>query len=190
MPSPPKNGKTQNKKSQPKVVVKPIKFADLKAGYPSDYPCDQQEFPDQCAIKVSVALTKAGVKMSSYEKKERCWFHFDEVHALRAEKLAEWLIKQNVVGIPKSQDITGENWESTVKQKTGIIFFANYWLRKGERYPSGDHIDLWDKSTLVSGGVAAFLRSLGVDSLNLQSTLGYTLSDLRKAKKILFWEIK
>lgn len=189
MPSKPNKGKTQNKESQPKAVVNPIKFDDLKAGYPSDYPCNQQQFPDQCAIKVSVALVKAGVKMSSYEKKERCWFH-EEVHALRAEKLAEWLKKQNVAGIPKAQDITGENWKTTVEQRTGIIFFANYWLRKGERYPSGDHIDLWDKSTLVSGGVAAFLRFFGINSLNLQDELGYTLSDLGKATQILFWEIK
>jgi hypothetical protein len=70
--------------------------------------------------------------------------------------------------------------------RTGVVFFKDYWERKGEKSPTGDHIDLWDGESLTAaslrGRVNNFLRfTIGVGAL--------WYADLGEAKKIMFWEI-
>ncbi|MEG6503056.1 MULTISPECIES: hypothetical protein [unclassified Desulfovibrio] len=70
----------------------------------------------------------------------------------------------------------------------------DYWLRKGEKYPSGDHIDLWNGSRfpIISAASAAagmLWFGLGVGSIDLfDGFLQY--SDLAGSKKILIWELQ
>ena len=78
------------------------------------------------------------------------------------------------------------------KSKEGLVsyFFGEYWSREGESSDSasGGHIDLWNKDTLTPNWASTLRFTLGIDSFNFFGL--YTLSDLNKAKKILFFEVK
>jgi hypothetical protein len=115
-----------------------VSFTTLWAGYPSSNPYVDAKtgdppkgFENQCAIKVSVALHASGVKLQSFRGA-----HVTingKPAATRAEDLAAWLKAHHIAGISSPPiNITGENWREKIKNKTGIVFFANYWLRPGE----------------------------------------------------------
>lgn len=118
--------------------------------------------------------------------------------ATRADEMGQWLKAQPFAGLSKPQDITGSDWESKVKGRTGIIQFSRYWTRAGESAAnaSGGHIDLWNGSRLtISGGfdaLATIGRRLGVSSFRQGATVvsDASWSDLGGSKSILFWEIK
>jgi hypothetical protein len=84
--------------------------------------------------------------------------------------------------------VTGADWQTTLKIRSGIAYFANHWLRPGETaIPSGDHIDPWNGWRLTASGLEATLVTAlrfgpGVDS-------GPGFSDLDKATRILFQDI-
>ena len=95
----------------------------------------------------------------------------------------------DVLGIDISKDITGENWQDTIKDKKGIVFFHNYWLRPGQtKNPTGDHIDLWNGSRLTASGFEGAVVTILRFDLGINSGPGF--SDLRKATTILFWEVR
>ena len=103
----------------PKKVTPKIRFVDLWASYPSSHPV--KGIDNQCAIKMSVALNGAGVNMNSFKGafvREK-----GILLALRANELSSWLNRQHIAGIDISKDITGENWQDTIKDKKGIVFF-------------------------------------------------------------------
>lgn len=176
--------------SQVRDIKRIITFNELWNNFPSGYPCDKKVFSDQCAIRVAVALQNCGASLATY-KGACCWFHKEVKHALRAEELAHWLNKRYLAGWPVATDITGSDWTEKAAAKQGIIFFKDYWLRSGEKVPSGDHIDLWNGSRFPNtsaiswaGNVLRF--GLGVDSIDIPYI---QYSDLGGAKKILIWEI-
>jgi hypothetical protein len=113
--------------------------------------------------------------------------------AVVATQLASWLDMQPFCGLPKSSTrITGKDRQSKISGKTGIIYFENYWKRPGEtKAASGDHIDLWNGSSLPPNP-PHILRRLGLESIRwLPGPLSdYNFSDLANSTKILFWEIK
>jgi hypothetical protein len=118
-----------------------------------------------------------------------CGLHKDVKHALRAEELANWLNKRYLAGWPEPTDVTGEDWQEKAKGKKGVIFFKDYWLRSGERHPSGDHIDLWNgwrfpMPTVATGATDILRFGLGVDSLHI-GIIDY--SNLGGVRKILIW---
>ena len=112
--------------------------------------------------------------------------------ALRAAELAAWLNKMPFCGLPqRSESITGEKWQEKIKGRTGIIYFADYWTRDGEtQAATGDHIDLWNKSTLTPSLESTLRFRLGIGRMPNIFGPGNWYSDLGKAKSILFWEIK
>jgi hypothetical protein len=132
-----------------------------------------------------------GASLKTYQGRT-CWLHKDIKHALVAEELANWLNKRYLANWPEPINIAGANWATKASGKTGVIFFKDYWLRKGEKTPTGDHIDLWDKDSLVSGGLTGFARfTLGISSVNLSYLNDdWNYSDLDKSTQILLWEIK
>jgi hypothetical protein len=161
-------------------------FKVLWSNYPSDDPCDAKNdkgdllFRNQCAIRVSHALKKSGVSFASYPKNRKCWVHKEQDHILAAKELADWLDKGLAPRISKSKEVTGENWRDSVLGKTGIICFEDYYAASSGS--GGDHIDLWDGSSLT--GLGSWLRT----RFNLVVP-GYW-SDFRKSKKIRFFEVK
>lgn len=161
-------------------------FAILRSNYPKDDPCDARNekgellFQNQCAIRVSYAMKKSGINLAGFPSARKCWVHKGHDHILAAKELADWIDKGIVPQLKKSQDVTGEKWRDKVLDKKGIICFEDYYAASGGS--GGDHIDLWDGSSLT--GLGSWLRtrfSIAVP--------GYW-SDFRKSKKIRFFEVK
>lgn len=179
-------------KSNVQVQLKTVPFSVLWAAYPRTAPLckdpatGKAAFSDECAIRLGTCLAAVGITNNSF-KGARCWFKgHPRAHMLRAEEVANWLHRRPFAGCPNASDITGEDWRYQVKDKTGILFFKDYWQREGEKSRTGDHIDLWNGNSLTAssfqGRVNNFLRfSVGLREL--------WYSDLGNAKKILFWDI-
>lgn len=148
-------------------------------------------FDDHCAIHISEALYKCGVLMHSF-KGVRCWhcptpdIKGRGIHIIRAQELSDYLNTKPFSNCPKPLSFEGVNYEEGIKGKTGIVFFKDYWQRNGEKGRTGDHIDLWNKNELVSLGVIATLVRQQFPSI---SERFFSMSDLRQAKQVLFWEI-
>ncbi|MGX7005692.1 type VI secretion system amidase effector protein Tae4 [Caballeronia sp. KNU42] len=188
------------------VELKVLTFQELWDNYPSGDPYDDPTgaYKNQCAIRMSVTFHRVGSEMKSFSQKlvkpmpgkptlGRILLD-GKPTATRAYELAEWLRLQPLAGLPNAQDITGANWESKVKGRTGIVFFYGYWRQDGDSPDnlSGGHIDLWNGTRLTISGpidsIATISRRFGFNSFAADLPFGF--SDLRKSKEILFWEIK
>jgi hypothetical protein len=195
------------------MPAQPVTFKQLWEGYPWGDPSKNSADTDQCAIRLSVALHKAGIDMSSFSSdlvKPRYGQSSigrelldGKVIATRANELGEWLdIIQNsnrpIVGIGKTENITGSNWESKIKGRTGIVMFDAYWTqgKQTAANATGGHIDLWNISRLTMSSVpdafSTIGRELGVASFRQGTHIAPNLSysDLGGARTILFWEVK
>jgi len=137
-------------------------------------------FSDYCAINLSEALIESGLSPEG----THCWgtCSTKNNHVIRAQELADWL-QNNLAGV---EVLTGDNFESHIAGKTGIVFFQNYWQRPGEEGRTGDHIDLWNKNEMGTYGMIRTWIRTTIPTLG--EYLG--MSDLRKSTQILFWEIK
>lgn len=187
------------------VPLKAITFQELWDNYPSGDPYDNPAYRNQCAIRMSVTFHRVGIAMKSFSSR---LVHplsgqpsigriivDGKVTATRADELGEWLKLRPFAGLPAAEVITGSDWESKVKGRTGIVQFSGYWQRDGEKTTTdatGGHIDLWNGSRLTINGpigaIATIGRMYGFHSLLPGTSIGY--SDLRNSKRILFWEIK
>jgi hypothetical protein len=142
-----------------------VSFQSLWDNHPyPEYPCDQATFPNQCAIRMGVAIEKAGMDTGSFDTmypNRRCYpsFGHNPKHILAAQELANWLATQTaVVGTPtKRKNVTSDDY----KDKKGIVFIMDGW-------GATDHIDLWDGSDMKGGSPSYF--ALG--------------------KEVWFWELK
>jgi hypothetical protein len=143
-------------------------------------------FEDQCAIKVGIAMQGAGYDISTFSG---ATVRVDGAQVpIRAEEFSNWLDKARIDGMGKVEVITGADWEKKIEGRTGIVSFKDYWLRPGEKTPTGDHIDLWNGSRLTATGVAGtiqtYLRYFGVREID------GLYSDLSKSKVIRFYPLK
>ena len=170
-----------------------INFEELWNNYPSyniehnDPKTGKDCFSNHCAINVSEALHKSGVKAGG----TKCWNCSNGgIHSIRAQDLAKWLNITKIKGISSVKKLTGNNYENYVQGKQGIIFFKDYWQRSGETGDTrtGDHSDLWNKNTLAKIGWAQTWIRRAFPEFAKWSWLD--LSDLRKSKEVLFWEVK
>jgi hypothetical protein len=190
-----------SKDSVCKINVPVVTFSQLWESYPSGHPYVDQKtgkppegYDNQCAIKVSVAIHGAGVEMKSF--KGATVALNERRAAIVATQLAAWLKLQPFCGLPKQpENVTGKNWQDKIKGRTGIVYFEDYWGRspkeKAANTPSGDHIDLWNGSRLTATGLSFFStlgRRIGFNEVAPATAWGF--SDVRNAKKILFWEVK
>ncbi len=138
-------------------------------------------FSDYCAIMLSDCFIKSGIDISGY-KANKCWSHSGKKHILLAEELAKALAKRPPAGFSAMKKVQAESFQNDLSDKTGVIFFKDYWQRGAESFESrsGDHIDLWNKNKITSGGM--FMRSI--------YELFGVVSDLNKSKEVWFWEVK
>lgn len=169
-----------------------LNFGNLWAGYPAESPYLDERgnipsgYENQCAIKLSLALLAAGVPLKGFRGASVAIG--GRRAALRAKELAEWLTRQAPESLRLSSlDITGPDWEKRIKGVTGIVYFENYWLRPGEKTPSGDHIDLWNGQRLTASGLAGVLVTTLRFGLGVNSWVGF--SDLGKSTRIVFWVV-
>lgn len=178
------------------IDVSPVTFSQLWNNYVSGnpFPDTSGEYSNQCAIRLSATLHRVGIEMKSFSQKivrpapgkatlGRILLN-GKPAATRASEMAAWLQLQPFCGLPqKAEDITGENWETMVRGRTGIIFFGDYWQRQceAEGQGSGGHIDLWNGKKMTGFGTG------------LRARWGIVIpgiwSDLRRAKTILFFPI-
>lgn len=161
-------------------------FVTLRANYPKDDPCDARNkngeplFKNQCAIRVGYALKKSGISLAGFPEARKCWVHKGHDHILAAKELADWLDRGSVSQIAKSLDVTGADWRDKVLNMKGIICFEDYYPANNNS--GGDHIDLWDGSSLT--GLGSWLRT------RFNIVVPGFWSDFRKAKRIRFFEVK
>jgi len=179
-----------------------VSFNTLWDNYPGHHidhtnPKNKKEcYDNQCAIELSEALLKSGISLKGFKGStcENC--SLKEKHALSAEQLADWLLKnwKTVGGVSNPMMLTGATYEEAVKGKTGIIFFQDYWHRttdkEGQR--TGDHIDLWNTNTLgsMTGFMGRTFRTWFRRNFPTFTEHSFSVSDLTKSKVVIFWEIK
>jgi len=173
-------------------TARAIKFSDLWRNYPNHHPFVDKNgdtpkgYENQCAIKISLALANAGQKLDGFRGATVTVSGYRL--AIRAEELASWLRTSAPTKINYHRSlITGENWQNNIKNRTGIIFFQDYWKREGESKPTGDHIDLWNGSRLTASGLEGIVVTALRFGLGINSGPGF--SDLGHANRIEFWEI-
>lgn len=123
-----------------------------KHPYPNN-PCDTSQFPDQCAIRMGVALHDAGVNLKTY-KGIRCWSNHKPGHILRAQELADWMAKQTDT-FGKVQIRKRKVTHADFAGKTGLVFIQDGW-------GPTDHIDVWNGSQLKGGSPDYFSRGIQV----------------------------
>lgn len=119
--------------------------------YP-DSPCDQELFPNQCAIRMSVALKSAGIDTSSFDKlypRRRCSSaypslkHHHPGHIMSAQELANWIDRNpRTFGVTKK--LKSPVTSASFVGKKGIVFIMNGW-------GSTDHIDIWNGQKMKGG---------------------------------------
>ncbi len=138
-------------------------------------------FGNYCAILLSEALIKSGVSTKEV-KARKCWSHQGMKHILLAEELAAWLNQSDIKGLGSVEKVNPETFQDDLEEKTGIIFFKDYWTRGNESHEnrSGDHIDLWNKDEITSSSM--FMREI-------LEFLGQ-VSDFNDSREIWFWEVK
>jgi len=173
---------------------KPVGFKELWEGYPSEMPYVDPRtgnapkgYENQCAIRVSIALHAAKVSLLNFRGAH---VMVDNVRAaIRAQELAAWLKAQRIDGLPAvPETVTGSDWQHKISGRTGIAYFADYWLRTGEKNPSGDHIDLWNGARLTASGIHGAIVTIARFGLGIDEGPGF--SDLGKSRTILFWEVR
>lgn len=116
-------------------------FINLWSNYPTESkPCDGP-WPNQCSIRICVALnSEMTIKVNKETYSEPKCSHG---HARGAESLANWMWKRHL-GRPAIYT-SGAVAKQALVSKTGIIFFKNCFTRAGSTAQTGDHIDLWSK---------------------------------------------
>lgn len=149
-------------------MAKSLSFSSLWNEHPANndntFPCwneDEEEpnFENQCSIRMSTALHRAGMDLSGYQGitcitgynfKPEC----KEPHALRVEELAVFLRAK--LGFPQRlYHIDCEEFKKATKNKAGIVVFLDFWGRNMQ----GDHIDIWDGKEMTYGSDDYFERS-------------------------------
>ncbi|GGD67421.1 type VI secretion system amidase effector protein Tae4 [Caballeronia grimmiae] len=195
MPNKPTKVRTNLTPNSVKTVqLKAVTFQELWDNYPSGNPYDNPAYDNQCAIRMSVAFHRVGVEMKSFSEKVlkpllgkkgigRIILS-GKATATRANELGEWLKLQPVAGIGKPENITGTDWLSRVKGRTGIIMFDGYWTRGSESdaNASGGHIDLWNGAKMTGFGTGI--------RVDWNIVIPGVCSDFRNSKTILFFPVK
>lgn len=138
-----------------------VRFEQLWKNHPGweSTPCNKVIHRNQCAIRMSVALDKAGVDTSSFPG-VKCWERHEDGfrHFLRAQELADWInVHPEIFGnrvLLNRKKYPKMNYNS-FKNAKGIVFIKDGW-------GATDHIDVWDGISLKGGDAHDYL-SKGVE---------------------------
>lgn len=142
-------------------------------------------FDNYCAIRLSECFILSGIPIQSFPGR-KCWSHSGVKHLLLAEDLAKALANNPPPGFKAKENIKPSNFQSLLSDRTGVIFFKDYW-RRGKKSKesfdnrSGDHIDLWNKGATTDGPM--WIRSIS-------EFLFSSVSDLNDSKEVWFWEVE
>jgi hypothetical protein len=126
-------------------------------------PCStngQSNHTNQCVIRLGVSFTTSGISLASY-RGTFCWSSHGRGHPLRVEQMKLWLNSDNASFAPDYAEISTrdkrghQNSYHVYSGRRGIVACLNFHGRGNQ----GDHIDLWDGSTMAHGGLDYFQRS-------------------------------
>lgn len=141
-------------------------------------------FHNQCAIRLGVALKRAGVTADMLPGLQHCAVHGrDEMHFINATQFANTLARASIPGLGKLEKYSGTDaaqFYPKIFGRTGLIYLQDYWARTTDKpgQPTGDHIDVWN-------GYRSSTKWL----MEWFSWLGY-YSNYAGAKEVWFWEVK
>lgn len=138
-------------------------FQKLWEAHPTgEHPCStsgKSNFENQCAIRMGVAFSKAGISMKTWGIRH-CWQHAaSDGHTLAAEEMAKALATRAIVpGMSKVEKFKGREWKQRMKGRRGIFFCKDFYGTPRV----GDHIDLWNGWRLTSAySVVSLYSSFG-----------------------------
>lgn len=114
--------------------------------YPIGGKAGQDDYENQCAMRVSYALKNAGFNMEEYTKAKT-----SDGLARGAESLARYLRERAV-----PPDRYGRNDARKLSNREGILFLDDIDNFSNGR---GDHLGLWDGEKLLSDETELFERS-------------------------------
>ena len=145
------------------AILPPSVWQKIYDNYPKPYtskPCDG-EYYNQCAIRMSIALLGAGIKLEGVKNKTnpggavKC----RHGHILGAYNLKEHIKDKNLFGTAIPYNGKTDNLVfSKVKGKTGILYFEKFEedntddsINNPDRRSSYRHIEVWNGQSLLSG---------------------------------------
>ena len=125
-----------------------VQFNKLWENHPyPETPCDEEAFPNQCAIRMGISLEASNVDTRSFDvmyPKRRCYpgFKHSPRHILAAQELANWIKNNKVIfgSVKIYKNVTHEDF----RDRKGIVFVKNGW-------GSTDHIDVWNGNAMRGG---------------------------------------
>lgn len=141
-------------------------------------------FANQCAIRMGVALRRAGVQPEQITGCADCAVHGRvHMHYINAAQLANAIERAKLPGVGPREVYIGADANAFYPKmfgRTGIMYIQDYWQRSTDRpgSPTGDHIDVWNG-----------YRSSAKWLMEWFSWLGY-YSNYAQAKQIWFWPVK
>jgi Type VI secretion system (T6SS), amidase effector protein 4 len=147
---------------------------------PANFPV----FHNQCAIRMGVALRRAGVQPGQISGCATCGVHHrDEMHFINASQLAGALSRARIDGFGPIERMSGADaaqFYPKIFGRTGVMYIQDYWARSTDSAgnPTGDHIDVWNG-----------YRSSAKWLMEWFSWAGY-YSNYAHAKEIWFWPVK
>ena len=140
-------------------------------------------FHNQCAIRMGVALRRAGVQPSQVGGCTTCGVHpREEMHTINANQLANVLARARIDGMGPIERFSGPGaatYYPEIFGRTGIIYVQDYWKRTSDSdRATGDHIDVWNG-----------FRSSSKWLMEWFSWLGY-YSNYAGAGELWFWPVE
>lgn len=152
-------------------------------------------YPNQCAIRMGLALKGAGVTIDQLGRITTCSYHpAGEMHVLNAQQTADAIARLKIDGLGPVEKLTGADTAQFYHKlfgRKGIIYFKDYWSRSvtvsgdggmpqsiKESTATGDHIDVWNGYRTTANWLMEWF-----------SWLGYYHTYVN-AKEIWFWEVK
>jgi hypothetical protein len=140
-------------------------------------------FSNQCAIRMGVALRRAGVQPSQIAGCSHCAVHpREDMHFINASQLAGAIARSSIDGLGPVEKFAGADaaqFYPKIFGRTGIIYIQDYWHRSTDQgRATGDHIDVWNG-----------YRSSAKWLMEWFSWIGY-YSNYAGAGEIWFWEVK
>lgn len=106
-----------------------------------------KQFPNQCAIRMGVALAGAGVNLRGF-RGVKCWIQHTPRHILRAQELANWMVTQTTT-FGTVQKFRNKVSSADFAGKPGLVFIQDGW-------GATDHIDIWDGARMKGGDPSYF----------------------------------
>lgn len=141
-------------------------------------------FSNQCAIRMGVALKRAGCTENQFPGVLTCGVHpRSEMHFIRAHELANGINRARLPGVGEREIFKGEqaaDYYNQIFGRTGMIYIQDYWHRSTDNpnSPSGDHIDVWNGYRSTAKWLMEWFFWLG------------HYSNYAGAREIWFWEVE